>query len=219
MVPDNGWDYGAFAPSLRELDRELIDERGFLRVVPARALLGLPPSLLRVYAHFRAIYVFPTEELIDLLRLEIGGRTAIEIGAGHGSIARALGIPATDSYIQTTPHYRAIYDALKAPIVKPASDVERLDAACAVEKYRPEVVVAAYVTQLWKDHHDTHGHMFGVEEEELLGQVTRYIHVGNYVTHGQKRLLRRPHRVLSKPKGLVTRAAEPEQNAIWIWDA
>ena len=50
----------------------------------------------------RGIHCLPTLELIEFLKEEIGiqrlGKIAIEIGAGHGAIAKALNIISTDSF-------------------------------------------------------------------------------------------------------------------------
>lgn len=78
------------------IERDLFDEKGLLRVMPYDYYKQVPRDVLRYFAHQHAVYVFPTTEMVDWFRENMEG-TAIEIGAGHGALARALNIPATDS--------------------------------------------------------------------------------------------------------------------------
>lgn len=81
-----------------------------------------------------------------LSRSRIKGRIAIEIGAGHGVLAGALSIPATDNRQQEDPELRAYYAQIGQSTVPYGENVEKLDAAAAVAKYRPNIVVACWVT-------------------------------------------------------------------------
>lgn len=81
----------------RDLAPRLLDAAGAPRVVPAAALANTTPEERLRFGVEHGIYAFPTEELVAFLRDLIGGRSAIEIGAGHGRLAAALGIPATDN--------------------------------------------------------------------------------------------------------------------------
>ena len=58
---------------------------------------------LKIWCVKNAIYQILTTELVDWLKKYIGEKKAIEIGAGKSGIGRALGIPATDSAMQTMP--------------------------------------------------------------------------------------------------------------------
>ncbi len=56
----------------------------------------------------------------------------------------------------------------------------------------------------------------GVEEVRVIRTVENYIHIGNTAVHGAKRALRLKHRVL-RPDWLVSRAIEPQKDAIYVW--
>src|SRR6185295_2017181 len=90
------------ACDLTTITNEVMDDKGLLRIKPYAFYQGIDENELKYFMHQNAIYVLPTTELIDWLRTEIVG-TAIEIGAGHGAISRALGIPITDSRMQERP--------------------------------------------------------------------------------------------------------------------
>jgi hypothetical protein len=201
--------------AMGQLD-ELVQLDGSLTPMPASFFDRVSPDALRAWAHAMAVYVFPTIELIDWLGDAIG-QPAIEIGAGHGGIARALGIPATDSWVQVDDmEIRRTMEAANQPISIPANHVERLEALDAIERYKPHTVIGAYVTQKWRPG-DDEGFVYGVDETEVLRRVNRYIVIGNDAAHGQKRIMQRPHRTIRAP-WLVTRAIKPKLNAIYIWE-
>lgn len=109
----------------------------------------------------RGLHSFPTSELCEFLRERIRGRKAIEIGAGHGVLARQLGIPATDNRHQEDQDVRAHYARLGQPTVPYGDNVERLDAEAAVASYKPEVAIACWVT-----------HRFDANRPEAGGSTT-----------------------------------------------
>ena len=201
---------------VRHLDALLLDDKGLLRVLPAATLQAIQPEELMVWAHNKGVYQFPTVELIDWLSERIVGVKAIEIAAGHGAIGRALGIPATDSYMQERPKVRAWYRSLGQPTITYPADVLRQDAEEAVNHHLPHTVLGAWITQKYQQGGDT-GSAFGVDEEWMLGRVARYIVVGNHKTHGDKRILAREHQELSFP-WLVSRSMWPEHNRIYVWE-
>lgn len=198
------------------LDDLLLDGLGLVRVTPARVYHQLDPLELRIWAHKHAVYQFPTLELIDWLRDQIGGEKAIEIGAGHGAIARALGILATDSYQQADPLMQALYGAMGQPVIQYPADVKKADAGEAVRLNSPHTVIGAWVTQKYKAG-DVNGNIWGVDEEWLLKRVKRYILIGNAKIHGDKRIMRHPHLEFEFP-WLVSRASAPELNRIYVWE-
>jgi hypothetical protein len=162
-------------------------------------------------------YAFPTVELIDWLRAAIGGRSAIEIGAGHGAIAAALGIPATDNKMQEDSVIAALYQHMGQLPVSYGPQVERLDALQAVAHYRPQVVVAAWVTHLWRDDFpELGGNMFGVYEEAVIDACETYIFIGNRKVHEKKPIWSRPH-TLIEPDWLASRATNGSPDFIAIW--
>lgn len=201
---------------ISRIETYLMDERKYLRVLPASVYQALDPDDLRILAHQYGIYQFPTQELVDWLATQVTGVSAIEIGAGNGSIGRALGIPATDSHQQSDPTTRALYALMGQPCIEYPPDVERLDAAAAIEKYKPHTVIGCWVTQKAFEG-DKSGNIHGIDEEALLSSVKRYIVVGNHKVHGEKRIMALPHQELSFP-WVVSRASAPELNRIYVWE-
>lgn len=126
---------------------DLLLNNGLVQVVPAIVLSAIPPVHLSIWGNKTGVYCLPTVELIDWLRNKIAGRSAIEICSGNGAIGRALGIPRTDSYNQTTPQMLAYYTLYNQTPIFPPEDVQKFEANEAVDHFKPEVVVGSYVTQ------------------------------------------------------------------------
>lgn len=192
-----------------------------LLVLPADDLRKLPLLDLQIWANKRGVYCLPTAELIAWLRTMIGGREAVEICAGNGAIGRALGIVATDSYIQTEPKMAAYYRQLGQQPIIPPPDVQKFEAVKAVQYFKPKVVVGAYVTQLYQLGDEgppkIGSSVFGVNELLIWELVETYICIGNVTTHGDKRLLKKPHEVY-RFDWLFTRSMTPESNVIYVWN-
>ncbi len=198
------------------LDATLLDEHGLVRVLPAAALREIKVDHLRFWLHARAIYTLPSVELIDWLKTKIGGRSAIEIGSGNGAVARALGIQGTDNFCQTWPDVKLYYETGRQPTVAYGKDVVRLDALKAISAYKPKVVVACWVTHLFRDDESERGgNMYGVDEDAVIDSVECYIHVGATSSHSKKRVLARKHEEL-RPDWLFGRGA-PQDRVIWWW--
>lgn len=174
---------------------------------------------IQVWCVRNAVYQIPTLELIQWLRPKIAGKKAIEICAGKGFFGKAFEIPTTDSFMQMRPDIRAYYAALRTPVIEPPPHVEKLEAMEAVRKYEPEVVIASWATQLWKSKADKNASVHGVDEDALLDfpSVKTYIHIGNEGVHGDKRILRRPHKRERHPF-LVSRAHDQTANIIYTWN-
>jgi len=198
-----------------ELDAALLDGAGHLRLLPAEEFKRWTHNQLMLWCVQRARYCVPTAELVMVLRNLIGGRSALEVAAGHGDIGRHLGIRMTDSAMQCRPEVREHYATLGQPTIDPPPDVERLDANAAVRKYKPEVVVASWLTQRWRPG-DDHGSIHGADEREILKRARLYVHIGNDGIHGKKRVCFKPHRVIKAP-WLLSRSGVPEENAIYVW--
>jgi hypothetical protein len=164
-----------------------------------------------------ARYLLPTVELVDHLKSVIVGRKAIEIGSGSGDLARFLGIPATDNYCQDWPEVKEFYEITGQPRVRYGDNVERLDALEAVEKYKPDIVIGAWVTQ-WIDPKlpppPEGGSIYGIKEDELLEKVPVYIMIGAEGIHGRKRILKRPHKMFNAKR--IARSRR-QDNRIWIF--
>lgn len=203
---------------LSVLDKQFMDGE-FWRPQWAAQIQALPENDVKLWALYNARYGLPTIELFDWLKAAMGDpANVLEIGAGMGDLGRNLGIRQTDSYIQTTPEVRAFYEATNQPIISPPSFVEKIEANEAVAKYKPRVVIASWVTQHWSplDPEGTGGSVYGPDEEDILRNVEIYIHIGNMNTHGDKRILKREHKVLF-PDWVCSRASDPLKNCIHIW--
>lgn len=194
-----------------------LDASGRLTVQPFSFYQQFNQSEICAFAIKQGLYSLPTRELVEQLKTWIGDKTALEIGAGNGVLAEALGIRATDNKMQLWPEIAQHYRALRqAPVVYGPS-VEELDGNAAVLKYKPDVVVACWVTHLYReDRHHAGGNMFGVNEEDVLENCKAYIHIGNSQTHQGKSIRNRPHRRYQMP-WLVSRSMQPELNEISIW--
>jgi hypothetical protein len=116
----------------RGLDRKPASLRAFRLLWP----LAAQRRLLMPLVQPRGIWCFYTGELVRELAQLIRGRSALEIGAGDGTLARFLAeagvaIRATDD--QSWPRKGGYPEA-----------VERLDAEAAVARYRPQVVLCSF---------------------------------------------------------------------------
>lgn len=203
--------------TVRDIAPDVLDAEGTLRVMPASYYRQTTVQERALFGVRHGLYGFLTTELIDWLQSAIDGRSAIEIGAGHGGLARALGIVATDSCLQSNPDVAAYYAALGQPAVKYGKNVEKLDAAQAVDKYRPQVVIASWVTHLYReDRHSAGGNMFGVGEERILEKCDAYIFIGNTAVHQGKSIWNRPHELWT-PDWVFSRATNGSPDFIAIW--
>ena len=202
---------------IRDLSSLLLDGDGRFRVLPASAYEGTTPEERLLFGVRHGIYGFPTTELVDFLRERIDCRLAIEIGSGNGVMAAALGIPATDNRQQDDPAVRAYYDSIAQPVVRYGNEVERLDAAGAIAKYKPEVVVASWVTHRFDTaRQDAGGSMSGVDERALLNACETYLFVGNEQVHAKKAIWALPHTKFTPP-WLFSRAMNGSSDFVAIW--
>ena len=199
------------------MDQVLLNEHGRTRLMPAAEVLAFGIDEVQAWMVTRARYQFVTTELVEWLKTRIAGRRAIEVGAGMGDLGFHLGIPMTDSYIQTEmePEYRLSMAMTGQAPTTPPPDVERIEAEAAVEKYKPQVVVASWITQ---KHHagDPDGFAYGPEEIRIVRNVETYIIVGNSSPHGSKRIRRLKHREHKFP-WLVSRGVDQSRNVIYVW--
>lgn len=196
------------------LDVLLMDGLGLLRPIEAWKIQSIPKEELLSWMHKRAVYQIPTVELIDWLHEQTKSTPTIEICAGNGAIARALGITATDSYVQVNEAKSLLLSMGQCP-TEPPADVLRYEANKAIEAFRPDTVIGSFVTQKWCDA-TQQGSIWGVDEEKLLSKVGRYIMIGNEAVHGHKRILKYPHKKLHFP-WLVSRGFDQSKNCIYVW--
>lgn len=179
-------------------------------------------SIERVYKHHidairqfmlkYGIYFLPTLEAVAFIKVQITG-FAIEVGCGHGTLGRALGIPTTDSKRQEDPLVMQAYSALKQPPIPYPDWVEKLTAEEALIKYNPDTAVGGFITHRWNGHSGLFG---GIDEYDLLKHVERYVNIGNLETHSEKPLLRMPHFAVGIPE-LITRSADQSLNRVFVW--
>lgn len=202
----------------RDLSADAVDAHGRLKIMPAAFYANTTVAERGILATRHGLYCLPTHELIDRLREIIGDRSAIEIGSGNGVLAEALGIPATDNKMQDAPEIREYYEALGQPPVKYGSNVEQIDAHDAVRKYKPSVVVAAWVTHLYDERNpDAGGNMYGVDELDILRNCEQYVFVGNMRVHAMKPLWNRTPTLLETPPWIYSRALNGSPDFIASW--
>lgn len=202
---------------VRDLSGLLLDASKALRVVPAADLEATTPEERILFGVKHGLYSFPTEELCSYLTTRIEGRRAIEIGAGHGKLADALSIPATDNRQQEEAAIRQHYIRLGQPLVPYGANVEKLDAAAAVAKYNPQVVIACWVTHQFDPRRpEAEGSVTGVDEEAIIAACEEYIFIGNEKVHAGKSIWALPHEKLT-PTWLYSRAANGTRDFIAVW--
>jgi hypothetical protein len=201
----------------KDLTTDVLDDQGVLKIMPAsyyastsnisRGMLG------GKYGH----YVLPTIELVEFLRSYIGDRSAIEIGSGNGVLAQALDIPATDSYLHDDESIRKYYKALGQVSTPYGRFVERIDGVSAAIKYKPDVIIGAWVTHRWDS--TTHdGNYWGVDEDKLLDFCSEYIFIGNEKVHANKPLWKHPTKLAKEtPPWLFSRAVNGSPDFIVSW--
>lgn len=195
-----------------------LDAQGRLQILSADWWQQFSKEEIAMFCHLNAYYAIPTKELIDWLAPRLRGRTAIEIGAGAGVLAAALGIPATDNRMQEWPAIAAHYKRLRQPTITYGTQVEALDAKRAVAKYKPDVVIASWVTHRWLPQESwREGNAEGVEERDIIKHA-EYILIGHSHVHRLKPILEQPHDTYT-PSWLVSRALSEGTNFIKIWPA
>lgn len=204
--------------STRDLRPEVMDEAGRMRILPAAFWAGTTRDERALLGNRTGVYSFPTTELVEWLRDFIDGRSAIEIGAGHGVLADALGIPGTDNRMQEIPEIAAHYRRTGQPTVTYGPNIIRADAGVAVRRYRPKVVIACWVTHRYDPrNHEAHGNMYGVDEAAILDVCHDYVFIGNDLVHARKPILSRPHMTINPP-WLYSRALNPSsRDFIAVW--
>lgn len=201
----------------RDLSPDIIGPGGMPCIAPAAYYRCTTATERAMLGNSAGLYGLPTLELIQWLGDRIAGRSAIEIGAGNGVIAEALRIPATDSKMQDDPKIAALYQQLGQPTVPYGDHVRRLDALDSIAHYKPQVVIACWVTHLYKrDRHEHGGNMYGVNEEALLARCEEYIFIGNEEVHKGKSIWNLPHEIFY-PNWLFSRAVNGSRDFIAVW--
>jgi len=191
---------------------------GRLVVHPAEFWQQFTQNEIAVFCVRHAFYCLPTQELVAWLKQEIGTQTALEIGSGNGVLAKSLGIPATDNRMQEWPEIAAHYAAARQPTVKYGPNVVTFTGEEAVQEFKPEVVIAAWVSHRYDPRQPARmGNSHGVVEESILPLVKRYLFIGNMTVHRDKPILGLTHQEYYY-RWLVSRAFTPEENFIGVWE-
>lgn len=204
---------------LRDRSEEMMADRdaGRPRIMPADFYRCTSTNERALIGSRNALYNLPTIELVDWLKAEIGQRSAIEIGAAHGALAGALGIAATDNCMQADPAIAALYAATGQKVITYGPNVFRMAADEAIDYYKPQVVVASWVTHKWREErHEAGGNAVGVDEEAVIDAVESYIFIGNEQVHRNKSIWSRPHRIIY-PDWLYSRAHNGSRDFIAVW--
>lgn len=199
---------------ISELESQVLDN-GLLKIKPYSFYQSIDSNSIKVLMWKYGIYVLPTQELVDWLKENIVGN-AIEIGAGIGAIGRALNIPITDSRMQEIPEIKFYYNMSGQPTINYPNDVEKLTAEEAIEKYKPDTVIGCFITHKFEAKIGS-GNAMGVQEENILKSVNRYINIGNLHTHKDKPILRNNPAEFNF-EWLITRSVISSLNRIWVYD-
>ncbi len=202
---------------IRDISPEALGPDGRLLVLPASYWATTTVEERALFGHRHGLYSFPTIELVEHLKELIGDRKAIEIGAGHGVLAEALGIPATDSKQQEMPEYREHYRRIGQPPVPYGPNVMKCDGNDAVRQHKPKVVISCWVTHKYDvRRHSAGGNEVGVKEEKILERCETYVVVGNERIHSGKSIWKQPH-TITHPDWLYSRAQNGSPDFIAIW--
>lgn len=209
--------YAVDMRTTRDISPDVLDADGRLRILPAAYWANTTPQQRMQIGYQHGIYNFPTTDLVDHLRERIAGRSAIEIGAGNGVLAYALGIPATDSRQQEREPWRSRIIADGQVPVRYGPNVTECDAVRAVRRYKPQVVIACWVTHKYsRARHWAGGNAVGVIEEDVIAGCDEYIFVGNRKVHADKSIWSLPH-TIEYPTFVYSRAMNGTPNFIATW--
>jgi hypothetical protein len=202
--------------TIRDISNDLLMPNGKLKLLSSLDYAKYTTQELQLFGYKNARYGIPTIELVEYIKTIIGDRSAIEIGSGHGDLGYHLGIPMTDSKIQTTLEIKAYYEALRQPLIDYPEDVEKIEALDAVKKYKPQVVVGSWLTTYSAGPAEYGSSPAGIKEDEILNLVETYILVGNLDSHADKPILKTHGGYEKKGSFIISRAKNPQNNRIFI---
>src|SRR4030042_942573 len=200
------------------LDNELLVNE-LLQIKDASFYKGILQEDLAMWCYNHGVYGLPTTELIEWLKDQMVEGKTVEIGAGMGTIGRALKIPITDSCIMNDPVVSIYYKSMGQPTTKYPNDIIKLSAIDTISTYKPINVIASWVTQIYKDEDGANqsSSVFGVDEDFILDNVKKYILIGHKKIHGTKRILKREHKEYQFP-WLYSRSMSVNENIIYVWE-
>lgn len=205
------------ATDISALEKLLLDNEGNLQVVEYKQLKPFTQEQISQFCVKHGVYQIVTRELVDFLKGFIGSAEAIEIGAGNGCLGLALGIPTTDNRMQEWPDIITLYNSLRQAPVRYGRWVEPLDALTAVLKYKPDVVIGAWITHRWKPHLPN-GNIHGVDELQFRGKIKNYIMIGHERVHKDKEIFGVFRCTTLKFDWLVSRSLDKDKNRIYIFE-
>ena len=156
------------APRRATVERLLWDEDRERRVPSAAALDRAVSALARgdlericEFNPFGPVYFIPTAPFLRALARRIrsrGARQVLEVAAGDGHLTRALSAHALDLRIvasdcgkwerphaRMSPRERRELRGTAVSGIRPGSDVVRLDARAAIDRFRPDLVLACWL--------------------------------------------------------------------------
>lgn len=198
------------------LEKEIFKDNKF-QFLSYKFYKEIPENDLKLFCHKHAMYCVPTIELVEWLKEQIKGKYTIEIGSGNGYLAKELGIKATDSFLQDRPDIQLQYKLMKQPTITYGDNVQRITANEVVKLYKPDIVLATWVTHLYNyKEHWRQGNMYGVDEEHIIKNCKKYIFVGSEKTHRTKPI-HKFNKTSLKPEWLVSRNCD-NLDVIWIWE-
>lgn len=169
---------------LKELNNIFFTD-GKISPFNADKLKNIRSIQIQAYAHKLGLYGIFTKELIQQFKNLINGRSCIEVGAGNGTLGRALNIPMYDNFLQLRPEIKIYYIITKQPIVNYGQDVLKMDGLEAIKKHRPKVVIGSWVTHKYNPKlKHLEGSHFAFEQKEMFNYgVEQFIMYGSLKTH------------------------------------
>lgn len=201
--------------TIRDISGDVLGPDGRLQILPAAYWASTSREERALFGRLHGIYTFPTDELVDRLVELIAGRTAIEIGAGHGVLAQALDIPATDSMQQVKGPAADLYVPGKlGPPAPYGPNLIDMHASRAVRQYRPQVVIGSWITG--KSRPDMPGNDDGVDELDILAHCETNILIGHTAIHHGSALWTKPH-TIEHPDYLFSRAMAEGRDFLGVW--
>lgn len=202
---------------IRDIAPEVLNKSGRLRVLPASYWKSTTLEERALFGHRHGYYSFPTVELVEKLTEIIAGRVAIEIGAGSGVLAHALGIAGTDSHQHDEPNVKMWYLLHGQPTIRYGPDVLKLDAAAAVRRFKPDVVIGCWITHKWDDARPhLEGNAWGIDQLDVLAHCDQYVKIGSENTHKMDPLWEVPHQI-EYPDYLFSRAHTRGRDWLATW--
>lgn len=209
---------GKFAKftDIEYMEKDLFENGKFV-IKPASYYIDIPEIDISNFCHKHALYNIPTTEQVEYLKDQIGNKYAIEIGSGNGVLAEALGIKATDSKLQDAPAIKQFYNIYGQNTIKYGDNVQKIDANTAVATYKPDIIIATWVTHRFEQNLRT-GNAAGINECQLLKHAKKYIHIGNHNVHFDKPIRKKHKYTEHYFNWLLSKKGFDPQNVVWIFE-